>query len=51
VITLPRFLAKKCTEDRPVVGEVEAHVSTFLTGGKSLKPELFADQPCIATEG
>jgi hypothetical protein len=34
VITLPRLLAKKRTEGRGVVGEVEAHVSTFLTGGK-----------------
>jgi hypothetical protein len=34
VITLPRLLAKKRTEGRGVVGEVEAHVSTFLAGGK-----------------
>lgn len=34
VFALPRPLARKCREGRPVEYEVEAHVSTFLTGGK-----------------
>lgn len=34
VTTLPRLFAKKRKESRRIGGEVEAHVSTFLTGGK-----------------
>jgi hypothetical protein len=34
VIALPRLLAKQRTRGRGVVGEVEAHVSTFLPGGR-----------------
>ena len=33
-IALPRLLAQQRTQGRRVVGEVEAHVSTFLPGGK-----------------
>lgn len=34
VFTLPLLVAKKCKEGRAVGYKVEAHVSTFLAGGK-----------------
>lgn len=51
MITLPRLLAKKRTEDRAVVGEVEAHVSTCLTGGELLNPELFGESALHCKRG